>query len=235
MSFRFTKTIPLSTPFPFSQDGTGETVFTINGQTSAVFDLTNIPYQQNGYDLYKIYFDYGDGNTQYVDSSFRQVSGVEVFLPPSKIPHLYSLSDISNTLIEGEVVLFYKNGFKHTETLSIYSTPYNLIDFNNVVTDCNTFFTSNSAETLFNFINNEDGVFCLSLKNQSIQNLSIFIPTLVTTLSGIELTTTLQTPLYPSWALSATQDVFDQFTIFATVPVQYIQLGSNVISEIIFI
>ena len=103
-----TKTIYLNNIYPeFGINSTG-IFFTVAGKTDIIFDLSGIDKGlDNGLGIYKTYINFGDGNTEYYESSFNVNAGI--FLPPESIKHTYVVSTTGNKL-DGVIDFFYMNG-----------------------------------------------------------------------------------------------------------------------------
>jgi hypothetical protein len=127
-----TKTVQLSAPFPSS--GSVSTVKTISysGITNFIFGLSGVSNDDGGANnttIYKIFADYGDGKTEYFNSSlgFNNSKFLYEYSIPETIEHTYNPFD-TDTISIGRIDFMYLNGFTSTVFLSVFAADVNQID-----------------------------------------------------------------------------------------------------------
>lgn len=121
-------TVYLSAHYPHTNDLNFNKKFRVEGTTPVIFDLQNIENNPgNNLTISKIYFDYGDGSIEYIDSSLN--TATSVLEPPSSVVHKYdSTKSLLDGMLSGSVTFFYRNGLKTSFNLEIFHTFDNLIE-----------------------------------------------------------------------------------------------------------
>ena len=188
------KTVSLSNSYPTGGNIEIPFAFSVESGTNMIFDLQNIVNDKNSdkLGLYKIFFDYGDGNSEFFNLELD--TNTFNYKKPSNLTHNYFLT-AANSPSRGEAKFFYKNGNTSLITLSVYSSLNNNIDLG-LITSTNNSFVSVSADTLLGFIDNDNDYYNTVIRNSFIENLILSIPTVVRGLTTINLATTPASPPY---------------------------------------
>jgi|TARA_A100001015_G_C14970023_1_gene704686 hypothetical protein len=188
------KTVSLSNSYPTGGDVEIPFAFSVESGTKMIFDLQSIVNDKNSdkLGLYKIFFDFGDGNSEYYNLEFDFLTSN--YIKPTNITHSYFLT-AANSPSRGEARFFYKNGNTTLITLSVYSSLNNNIDLG-LITTTNNSFVSLSADTLLGFIDNDNDFYNNIIRNSVIEKLILNIPTVVRALTTINLVTTPGSPPY---------------------------------------
>lgn len=180
-----TKTIFLSNYYPDNNSSFIKNI-TIESGTRVNFDLSNIINENsNKLGIYKTFFDFGDGNTEYYNSKLVYDSGNYTFKQPDLITHDYFFKTISSPST-GQALFYYKNGNTFNITLSIFFSELNNIDLQ-LIGASNNSFISLSADTLIGFFDKQNNYFNSIIQNSRVEDLIINIPTVVTTISTFPL------------------------------------------------
>lgn len=188
------KTVYLSNSYPAGGDVETSLEISVESGTNLIFDLENITNDGNNdkLGLYKMFFDYGDGSSEFIDLEF-DISTLN-YKKPNNITHNYFLT-AGNSPSRGEAKFFYKNGNTSLITLCVFSSLNNNIDLG-LITAKNNSFVSISADTLLGFIDNDNDYYNTVIRNSVIENLILNIPTVVRGLTTINFVTTPGSPPY---------------------------------------
>jgi len=109
----------------------------------------------NGLGIYKTYINFGDGNTEYYESSFNVNAGI--FLPPESIKHTYVVSTTGDKL-DGVIDFFYMNGYSSRFELSAFVSQTNLIDIGLQNTE-NQLFLSQQMKKIITFATADNDIY----------------------------------------------------------------------------
>tara|TARA_A100000171_G_scaffold53071_1_gene76151 strand:+ start:7070 stop:7579 length:510 start_codon:yes stop_codon:yes gene_type:complete len=124
----FLNTVNLSSNYPHTADINLVKKFRVNGTDTITFNLQEIENNSgNNLTINKILFNYGDGTSEYIDSTVNLVTSI--FEPLSSVSHTYysTISSLDNVL-SGSATFFYMNGFKTTITLVAFYNYNNVIE-----------------------------------------------------------------------------------------------------------
>jgi len=151
-----TKTIYLNNSYPEFGNNTTGIFFTVAGKTEIIFDLSNIAKGlDNGLGIYKTFFNFGDGNVKYYESSFNVNAGI--FLPPESVKHTYVVSTTGDRL-DGVIDFFYMSGYSTRIELSAFVSQTNLIDIGLQNTE-NQLFLSKQMKKIITFATKDNDIY----------------------------------------------------------------------------
>ncbi len=158
-------TVYLSAYYPGTGDLNFDKRFRVEGTQPVTFNLQNIENNPgNNLTISKIYFDYGDQVTEYINSSVN--TATSIVEPPSAVTHTYN-STISSldSVLSGSATFYYRNGFKTVFNLEIFYSFNNLIETQPRMVSSSTFAKN---LTSFNVITITDNIG--NLHNKIVKN-----------------------------------------------------------------
>lgn len=234
------KTVSLSNSYPTGGSTVFNRVFSVESGTILTFDLSQIVNDKNSNNLglYKMFFDYGDGNSEFFNLEFNFTDSN--YKKPSNITHNYFLT-AANSPSKGEAKFFYKNGNTTSIILSVYSSLNNNIDLG-LITTVNNSFVSVSADTLLGFIDNDNDFYNNVIRNSIIENLILNIPTVVRSLTSVQFVTTPSSPPYAGTTQNipfsatdpnnVTSDLYNGFNLYVTQCIDFLLYPDGTITNV---